>query len=268
MARPDTNAGSLWASILIPVKDEYENLRPLTGQLLEVLAPREGGHTQGFEILFVDDGSTDGSSDLLDQLAAEQPAVRVLHFDRNYGKTAALDAGFKHVRGDVVIIMDGDLQTRPADIDLLLPWLDKYDLVCGRRSVRQDHVIRKLSSRIGNYVRTAVTHDGMHDSGCGFMVFRRSLVEALKLFEGLHRFFPALALMHGFTVTEVPVPHYPRIHGLSKYGVRNRLFKGLYDLLAVRWMMNRRLHYRIRGHEGRSWHGPGFPPASSSQKSE
>ncbi len=235
-----------WASVIIPIKDERENLIPLIEQLLKVLESREESRAAPFEILFVDDGSTDGSSALLDQLVEQYARVEVIHFDKNYGKTAALDAGFKHARGELVIIMDGDLQTDPADIETLLPDVAQYDLVCGRRTVRQDHLIRKMSSRIANIVRNAVIRDGMHDTGCGFMIFRRAVIKKLPLFEGLHRFFPALALMYGFTVTEVPVRHYPRVHGISKYGVGNRLFKGLYDLIAVRWMQSRCLRYRIR----------------------
>ena len=231
---------------MIPIKDERDNLGPLTDQLLQVLGARRESQTASFEILFVDDGSVDGSSPVLDQLAKQHDPVSVLHFDKNYGKTAALDAGFERAQGQVIIIMDGDLQTKPEDIETLLPHLAQYDLVCGRRAVRNDHLIRKISSRIGNVVRNAVTHDGMHDTGCGFMIFRRAVIEKLQLFEGMHRFFPALALMHGFTVTEVPVPHYPRLHGVAKYGVGNRLFKSLYDLMAVRWMQSRCLRYRVR----------------------
>ena len=235
-----------WASVVIPVKDERDNLAPLTEELLHVLRARSESQAAPFEILFIDDGSVDGGSAVLDQLAKQYDAVTVLHFDKNYGKTAALDAGFKRARGHVIVIMDGDLQNKPADIATLLPHLTQYDVVCGRRAVRNDHLVRKLSSRIGNFVRNSVTHDGMHDTGCGFMVFRRAVVEKFQLFEGMHRFFPALALMHGFTVTEVPVAHYPRIHGVAKYGVGNRLFKSLYDLMAVRWMQSRRLHYRVQ----------------------
>lgn len=240
-----TGANRLWASVIIPIKDERDNLAPLTDQLLQVLQSHHESQTAPFEILFVDDGSEDGSSPVLDQLAKQHDPVRVLHFDKNYGKTAALDAGFKQARGEAIIIMDGDLQTKPADIATLLPHLATYDLVCGRRAVRNDHLVRKISSRIGNAVRNAVIHDGMHDTGCGFMMFRRAVIERLPLFEGMHRFFPALALMHGFTVTEVPVPHYPRLHGVAKFGIGNRLFKSLYDLMAVRWMQTRCLRYRV-----------------------
>lgn len=244
------------------MKDELDNLRPLTEQLLQMLAARAESQTTPFEILFIDDGSNDGSNALLDQIEERYAAVRVFHFDRNYGKTAALDAGFRRAQGQIIIIMDGDLQTKPEDIAMLMGHIAQYDLVCGRRAVRNDHLIRKLSSRIGNVVRNAVTHDGMHDAGCGFMMFRRAVIEKLQLFEGMHRFFPALALMHGFTVTEVPVPHYPRLHGVAKYGVGNRLFKGLYDLVAVRWMQSRCLRYHLR-HDQASLNRPIASPTKS-----
>jgi glycosyltransferase involved in cell wall biosynthesis len=235
-----------WASVVIPIKDERENLIPLMEQLLKVMESREESRAASFEILFVDDGSTDGSSGLLDQLAEQYPPITAIHLDKNYGKTSALDAGFNQAQGGLIIIMDGDLQTDAADIEILIPYIAQYDLVCGRRAVRQDHIIRKVSSRIANFVRNTVIRDGMHDTGCGFMIFRRAVIEKLPLFEGMHRFFPALALMHGFTVTEVPIRHYARVHGISKYGVGNRLFKGLYDLMAVRWMQSRCLRYRYR----------------------
>jgi len=234
-----------WISVVVPIKDERDNLSPLTEQLLHVLQSREESREAPFEIIYVDDGSSDGSSDLMDQLAREHPSVTVLHFDRNYGQSAGFDAGFKRSTGALVATMDGDLQNDPADIVTLLPYTRQFDLVCGWRTNRHDSVIRKLSSRIANAVRSAVTGDRVHDTGCSLKVFRRAVVERLQLFTGMHRFFPALALMYGFTVTEVPVRHNPRIHGYSKYGVGNRLFKSLYDLIAVRWMQHRVLRYRL-----------------------
>ena len=149
--------------------------------------------------------------------------------------------------------IDGNLQNDPADIATLLPLIRQYDRVCGWRKDRHDNLTRKISSRIANSVRSAVTGDRVHDTGCSLKLFRRAVVDKLQLFEGMHRFFPALALMHGFTVTEVPVRHYPRTRGTSKYGVGNRLFKGLYDLVAVRWMQHRCLRYKYRS--------TGTPPA-------
>jgi glycosyltransferase involved in cell wall biosynthesis len=235
-----------WLSVVIPIKDERENLVPLTQQLLKVLSARDESRSAPFEIIYIDDGSTDGSGPLLDQLAEQHAEVIVLHFDRNYGQTSAFDAGFRLAQGDLVVTMDGDLQFDPADIAKLLPLTRQYDLVCGWRKDRHDSLIRKLSSRIAYKVRDLVTHDGIHDTGCSLKVFRRAVVERMPPFEGMHRFFPALAQMYGFTVTEVPVSHFPRIHGHSKYGLGNRLFKGLYDLAAVRWMKSRVLRYRFR----------------------
>ena len=232
--------------VVIPIKDEVESLTPLTEKLIKVLGSLEASHTAPVEILYVDDGSTDGSGALLDRLAAEHPEVRVLHFDRNYGKTAALDAGFRHTTGDLVVELDGDLQNDPADIPGMIALAAQYDLVCGWRRDRQDTLLKKFSSRVAFLIRNAVTGDGIHDTGCPVKVFRRALVERMPLFEGMHRFFPTLALMHGFTITEMPVRHYARVHGRSKYGFWNRLFASLYDLLAVRWMQKRVLRYRFR----------------------
>jgi glycosyltransferase involved in cell wall biosynthesis len=236
-----TTAIRPWASVVIPIKDERDNLLPLTEQLLDVMAsaPRSGP----FEILYVDDGSTDGSRAVLDSLSMAHNEVKVFHFDRNYGQTSAFAAGFRHASGELIITMDGDLQFDPADILTLLPFSAKFDLVCGWRKDRHDSFTKKLSSRFANAVRSRITGDRIHDTGCSLKIFRRAIIERIQLFEGMHRFFPALALMHGFTVTEIPVRHYPRKHGVSKYGVGNRLFKGLYDLIAVRWMQSRCLQY-------------------------
>ena len=241
-----THSSQPWISVVIPIKDERDNLRPLTDQLLKVLQSRDESDTTPFEIIYVDDGSSDGSSELLDRLAAEHPPVTVWHFDRNYGQSAGFDAGFKRSTGALIATMDGDLQNDPADIGVLLAHAKDYDLVCGWRTNRHDSLIRKISSRVANAVRSAVTGDRVHDTGCSLKLFRRPVVDRLQMFTGMHRFFPALALMHGFTVTEVPVRHHPRTHGVSKYGVGNRLFKGLYDLIAVRWMQTRVLRYTFR----------------------
>jgi dolichol-phosphate mannosyltransferase len=241
-----THVTQPWISVVVPIKDERDNLLALTGQLLKVLQSREESNASPFEIIYVDDGSTDGSSQILDRLAAEHPVVTVLHFDRNHGQSAGFDAGFKRSNGVLVVTMDGDLQNDPEDIGTLLPYAREYDLVCGWRTERHDTLMRKISSRVANAVRNAVTGDRVHDTGCSLKIFRRCVIERLQLFNGMHRFFPALALMHGFTVIEVPVRHHPRMHGISKYGVGNRLFRGLYDLMAVRWMQTRVLRYRFR----------------------
>jgi len=237
---------SPWISVVIPIKDERDNIPLLAGQLLKFFESRAESGSASFELMFVDDGSTDGSGPLLDQLALQFPAIRVLHLDRNHGQTAAFDAGFRQARGKLIATMDGDLQYDPNDFAKLLPLVEHYDLVCGRRQARHDNLVRRLSSRIANRVRNWVVHDGISDTGCSLKIFRKAVVERLPPFRNMHRFFPALAQMYGFTVTEVPVQHFPRAHGVSKYGVGNRLFVGLYDLFAVRWMQKRCLTYTMK----------------------
>ena len=229
-------------SVVIPIYNERDNLHPLTAQVLKALT----GQVPSFEIVYVDDGSTDGSGPLLDQLARDHAEIRVFHFDHNYGQTSAFDAGFRRAAGELIATLDGDLQFDPRDIVKLLPLAERYDLVCGWRRDRHDNLVKRLSSRIANAVRNAVMRDAVHDSGCSLKVFRRTVVDRMPLFEGMHRFFPALARMHGFTLCEVPVGHYPRAHGQSKYGIGNRLFKSLDDLMAVRWMQKRRLRYAYK----------------------
>ena len=234
-----------WISVVIPIKDERDNIPSLTSQLLKFLGNREETQCASFEILYVDDGSIDGSRQLLDDLAGQHQEVRVLHLDKNHGQTAAFDAGFRNARGALIVTLDGDLQYDPTDIAKLLPLAAQYDLVCGRRQTRHDNLVRRWSSRIANGFRNFVIHDGIVDTGCSLKIFRRSVTECIPLFKGMHRFFPALAQMYGFSVTEVPVQHFSRAHGQSKYGIGNRLFSGLYDLVAVRWMQRRCLTYKV-----------------------
>ena len=235
-----------WISLVIPIKDERENIHPLVSQLMKFFEGRPEGEKAPFEVLFVNDGSTDGSGPLLEEFASQYGPIRVIHLDCNHGQTAAFDVGFRQARSELIATMDGDLQYDPADFAKLLPLVDKYDLVCGRRETRHDNVVRRWSSIVANQVRNWVVHDGITDTGCSMKVFRRAVVERMPLFKNMHRFFPALAQMYGFTVTEVPVQHFPRAHGVSKYGVGNRLFAGLYDLFAVRWMQKRCLNYTTR----------------------
>jgi len=244
-----TPPSSPWASVIVPIKDERDNLPPLVASLTKVMDSYERSQSRPYEIIFVDDGSSDGSSEELDRLAKADQRVRVFHFDRNYGKTCALEAGFHQSSGEIIVQIDGDLQQDSEDILKLLPHTATHDVVCGWRQQRQDGLVKKLSSLIANRFRNHFTHDGVHDTGCPLKVFRRPVLERIRLFEGMHRFFPALALMHGFTVTEVPVRHYARMHGVSKYGMGNRLFKSLYDLIAVRWMQQRVIQYKFRNQQ-------------------
>jgi len=235
-----------WISVVIPIKDERDNIPLLVSQLLKFFEVRPESDAAPFELVLVDDGSTDGSESLLNELARQSEIVRVIHLDRNHGQTAAFDAGFRQARGALIATIDGDLQYDPNDFAKLLPLVEQFDLVCGRRVARHDNMVRRWSSKIANYVRNWVVHDGISDTGCSLKIFRRAVVERMPLFKNMHRFFPAVAIMYGFTVTEVPVQHFPRVHGVSKYGVGNRLFAGLYDLFAVRWMQKRCLNYQMR----------------------
>src|SRR5712691_1108916 len=241
MSQPE----KLSLSVVIPVYNERDNLSSLTAQILKALT----GHVGSFEIIYVDDGSTDGSGPLLEELAGYYLEVRVFHFDRNYGQTSAFDAGFHQAGGDLIATLDGDLQYDPADVLTLLPLAEHYDLVCGWRKDRHDTLVKRLSSRIANAIRNAVIHDGVHDTGCSLKLFHRRVLERIPLFEGMHRFLPARGRMHGFTLTRGPVRHFPRIHGQSKYGIGNRVFKALRDLLAVRWMQGRSFRYRYRDYK-------------------
>ena len=235
-------------SAVVPVFDERENLDALVTELSARLA--ETGRT--WEMVLVDDGSTDGSAELLDRLAGERPGVRVLHFARNAGQTAAFDAGFKAARGEVVITLDADLQNDPADIPRLLAALDSgvYAAAVGYRVKREDTVVRRLSSRVANAVRNRLSGDDIIDTGCSLKAFRREALSAVKLFTGMHRFLPTLLRMEGFAVVQVPVGHRPRRAGTSKYGVLNRACRAFADLLAVRWMKRRRLSYEVVRHVG------------------
>jgi glycosyltransferase involved in cell wall biosynthesis len=232
-------------TVVIPAYNERVNIEPCYSELVGVLE----AHGQPFEILFVDDGSTDGTGDVLRQLASADARIRVLRLRRNAGQTAALHAGFQAARGAAVVTMDADLQNDPHDIPRLLAALPGRDAVCGWRVDRHDPWTKRIASRIANKVRDRVTRDGVHDTGCTLKAFRREAIQSLHLYRGMHRFLPALLQMEGMRVTEVPVSHRPRQAGVSKYGNWGRLWTGLADLLAVRWMARRRLKYEVQEDE-------------------
>jgi glycosyltransferase involved in cell wall biosynthesis len=199
--------------------------------------------------VYVDDGSRDGSGDVLLALAKRDERVRVVRFARNCGQSAALDAGFRAARGELIATLDADLQNDPADLPRLLAALDRADVVNGVRVGRQDGFLRRLSSRIGNGFRNWLTHESVSDVGCSLRVMRASYLRRVKLHRGMHRFLPTLLRMEGARVVELPVRHRPRHRGRSKYGIANRLFVGLADTFAVRWMQGRRLDYELRAPE-------------------
>lgn len=204
-----------------------------------------------WEAIFVNDASTDGSREALCRLAQEHARIRVAHLQSRAGKSAALAAGFSRARGDVIAIMDADLQNDPTDIPRMLALLEaeKLDAVFGIRVRRRDHFLRVVSSKIANIVRRQILGDGASDSGCGLQIFRADALQRIKMFDNMHRFMPALFHIEGFRVAEIPVNHRPRLLGKAKYGIRNRLFAGMADVLAVRWMNKRKLRYVIEEDE-------------------
>lgn len=234
-------------SICVPVYNEAENL-PLLHEAI-VRTCDDPAHKVDFELILVDDGSKDGSWPAIEALAAKDPRVRGLKFKFNCGETAASDAGLRAARGTYVMTMDADLQNDPKDIPAFLAALSTgVDCVCGTRVATRgqgDSFVRVASSRIANAVRNKLSNETISDAGCTYRAFKRECVDKLKLYRGLHRFIPTLLKMEGFTVTEIPVTNNPRLHGESKYGVWNRLFKSFRDLLAIRWMKSRILGYKI-----------------------
>ena len=216
-------------SIVIPLLNEEGNLELLHQKLSQVLAELK----ETYEIIFVNDGSTDASPRILKELFERDPAVQVIHFQQNYGKTAALTAGFRHTQGEIIITLDADLQDDPAEIPALLSKLaEGYDLVAAWRSDRQDPIDKTLPSRIFNWAVSTFSGVPLHDFNCGFKVYRRLVTEQIPLYSDFHRFIPVLAVGQGFRVTELPVRHHPRHAGVSKYGAR-RTVRGLLDFITV-----------------------------------
>jgi glycosyltransferase involved in cell wall biosynthesis len=230
-------------SVVIPVYNEEDNLPHLWPELRAVLEPLG----LAFEVLFVDDGSRDRSAELIRGFRDIDPRVRLVRLKANAGETAATDAGFKAARGRLVVTMDADLQNDPHDIPTLLSHLDRWDAVTGWRVNRGDgdSFVRRASSRIANRARNWLSDESIQDSGCTFRAFRRECLRGLVLYRGLHRFIPTLLKMRGYRVLEVPVRNRPRRFGQSKYGVLNRVFIATADLLVVRWMKSRALHYEV-----------------------
>ncbi|MGF1460164.1 MAG: glycosyltransferase family 2 protein [Leptolyngbyaceae cyanobacterium] len=228
-----TMQDSLDLSLVIPIYNEYESIPGLLQAIINVMVSL----SYTYEIICVDDGSTDKSADLLRELAAENGHLSVLLLRRNYGQTAAMAAGFDYARGKVIITLDGDLQNDPADIPLLMNKLDEgYDLVSGWRKHRQDdRLTRLLPSKIANWIIGRVTGVSIHDYGCSLKAYRAELVRDMNLYGELHRFLPALAFIEGARITEMPVNHHARQFGTSKYGL-GRTFRVMMDLLTVYFM--------------------------------
>lgn len=222
-------------SIIVPMFNEAGNVEPLVAQVVAALRDER----RPYELVLVDDASTDGTWDRIVAASAADPRVRGLRHGRNAGQSAALWTGFRNSAAPIIITLDGDLQNDPADFPSLLAGLDKYDVVCGLRAKRQDNWLRRTSSGIARKARASMLGVDFRDTGCGLRAFKRPVLDPLFAFNGFHRFMPVLAYSAGASVVEIPVNHRPRHAGTSKYGVWNRLGRGVVDLFAVRWFQKR-----------------------------
>jgi dolichol-phosphate mannosyltransferase len=228
---------SLAASVIVPLFNEEENMSILQSELRAALAGVD------HEIIFVDDGSIDRTAERVEKA----PNVRVIRFAKNGGQSAAIYAGLQAANGAVAVLIDGDLQNDPVDIPRLLAEISRgADLVCGYRARRKDTLVKRLTSRIANAVRSRFTKDGVRDTGCTLKAMRRECVSALVPFKGMHRFIPALIKAAGYRLVEIPVAHRARRFGQSKYGLGNRALRATIDMFGVRWLLSRRLNYKIR----------------------
>jgi dolichol-phosphate mannosyltransferase len=224
-------------SVVVPLFNEEESIAILQTELSAALKGLD------YETIFVDDGSVDRTAERIETA----PNIRLIRFEKNSGQSAAIYAGLTAARGGTVVIIDGDLQNDPADIPKLLAEIARgADLVCGYRVKRRDTLVKRATSRIANAVRSRFTKDGVRDTGCTLKAMRRACVSTLLPFKGMHRFIPALVKAAGYRLVEVPVNHRPRCFGQSKYGLGNRALRATIDMFGVRWLLSRRLNYKIR----------------------
>jgi dolichol-phosphate mannosyltransferase len=224
-------------SVVVPLYNEEQSVSMLQRELADALNGLD------YEIIFVDDGSRD---ETVARIAAN-PRTRVLRFEKNAGQSAAIFAGLQAVRSEVAVLIDGDLQNDPADIPRLLVEISRgADLVCGYRARRKDTLLKRITSRVANFVRSRFTRDGVRDTGCTLKAMRRDCIGALAPFKGMHRFIPALVKGAGYRLVEVPVNHRPRRFGQSKYSLGNRALRATVDMFGVRWLLSRRFDYQVR----------------------
>jgi glycosyltransferase involved in cell wall biosynthesis len=223
------NKAAPFLSIVVPLLNEEDSVEKLAEKIHEVAA----GFAFTYEIIFVDDGSTDGTWERIERLKEKVPHLRGIKFRRNFGQTSAMVAGFDHSCGEVIVTMDGDLQNDPIDIPVLLEKMKEgYDIVSGWRGSRKDHWSRVIPSRVANRIISMVTGVRLHDYGCSLKAYRSEIIKPIKAYGEMHRFFPALASMTGARVVEIPVGHHPRRYGRSKHGM-NRVFKVMSDIVSI-----------------------------------
>jgi dolichol-phosphate mannosyltransferase len=232
-----TQTSSPAVSVIIPLYNEEESVPILQAELRAAL--KDIDH----EFIFVDDGSADHTAEQIEAA----PNLRVIRFEKNAGQSAAIYAGLQAAHGEILVLIDGDLQNDPADIPRLVGEIARgSDLVCGYRSQRRDTLVKRLTSRIANAVRSRYTKDGVRDTGCTLKAMRRECVAVLFPFKGMHRFIPALIKDAGYRLVEIPVNHRPRRFGQTKYGLGNRAVRATVDMFGVRWLLSRRFNYKIR----------------------
>jgi glycosyltransferase involved in cell wall biosynthesis len=231
-------------SFVIPVFNEEDSIPHLYKAIKKVVD--EQGYN--YEIVFIDDGSSDKSLEIMENLNKDDKNVKVVVFEKNCGQSAAFDAGFKNATGEYVVTLDADLQNDPADVPKMLEYINDYDVVCGFRAKRQDNFIRRIGSKVGNFIRNKLTNDNIIDTGCSLKIFKKEYIDKIKMFKGMHRFLPTLLKLEGARIYQIEVNHYPRKYGESKYGlgIKKRAFVGFLDLLAVRWMIKRHINYKIK----------------------
>ncbi len=228
-------------TIVVPVYNEEDNLLRVEKELLEYSKIAR----QPTKILFVNDGSTDNSQDLIEAICNRQTNFSYLLFTENRGLSAAIKAGFEHTETDLVGYIDSDLQTAPEDFNKLLAYIDDYDLVTGVRADRKDSFVKNMSSKIANGIRRAFTHDGMDDTGCPLKIIKTEFAKRIPMFKGLHRFLPAMVLLQNGKIIQIPVQHFPRTAGTAKFGLWNRLLGPLMDCFAYLWMKKKYINYSI-----------------------
>jgi dolichol-phosphate mannosyltransferase len=224
-------------SVVVPVFDEADNVEPLATQVLAAV----GNYPGGMELILVDDCSRDATWRKIQEQSAEYPCVKGVRHEQNRGQSAALWTGFKQASGSIIATLDGDLQNDPADLPMMISKLAEADLVCGVRTKRADNFVRKVSSRIARSARRIALQSTFLDTGCNLRVLRREVLDTVPAFDGFHRFMPVLAQSGGAIVCEVPVRHHPRRAGISKYGVWNRLGRGIRDLIMIGLYIRRQL---------------------------
>ena len=228
-------------TIIVPVYNEELNLKRVEKELLSFIKIAKKKTT----ILFINDGSTDNSQQIIEDICQKNIEFRFIHFKNNKGLSAALKAGFDNIDTPLLGYIDADLQTSPKDFNILLNHTEHYDLVTGIRTQRKDSLIKKISSKISNKIRTIFTKDGIEDSCCPLKIIKTDCAKKIPMFKGLHRFLPAMVLLQKGTVLQIPIQHFPRIAGKTKFGIRNRLLGPITDCFAYLWMKKKYINYEV-----------------------